>query len=147
MKRIFTTVIFLLTIIISQSQNLKSDTFELYLNDYQLSEVNISKGMYMTQNKQYFYEGQVEVTNINTNKTKMYSFYFSTWDTEFKEFIVKDAKFINISPDFTFTNNNTIKYTNNKSEEISYTLKNAKNEEMAILSCMLIWLENFKTEK
>ncbi len=147
MKHIFITIFFLLVTSISQSQNLVTDTFEIYLNDYQVSEVNISKGMYMTQNKQYFYEGQVEVTNIDTNKTKMYSFYFSTWDKKFKEFIVKDAKFLDISPDFTFTDNTTIKYTNDKGEEISYTLKNTKNEEMTILSCMLIWLENFKTEK
>ncbi len=147
MKRIFITVFFFLATIISQSQNLITDTFELYLNDYQISEVNISKGMYMTHNKQYFYEGQVEVTNIDTNKTKMYSFYFSTWDKKFKEFVVKDSKFLDISPSFTFIDNNTIKYTNDKGEEISYSLKDIKNEEMAILSCMLVWLENFKTEK
>ena len=147
MKTYLSTLVILFFTLTIKSQTIKTDKFELYLNDYQLSEVNIAKGMYMTQNKQFFYEGQVEVNYIDTNKTKMYQFYFSTWDKKYKEFIVKDANFLDISPSFTFIDNNTIKYTNAKGEEITFKLENTTNDEMAILSSMLVWLENFNTEK
>ena len=119
----------------------------MYLNDYQESEVNIAKGMYMTKNKQYFYEGQVEVTNLNTKKTKLYNFYFSTWDKGYKEFIVKDKDFLNISPDYTFVDNQTLKYTNDKGEEITAKLKDASTFQNAILSSMLVWLKSLPKEK
>ncbi len=138
---------FLLISLLGYSQKLITDNYELYLNDYQESEVNIAKGMYMTKNKQYFYEGQVEVTNLNTKKTKLYNFYFSTWDKGYKEFIVKDKDFLNISPDYTFVDNQTLKYTNDKGEEVTAKLKDASTYENAILSSMLVWLKSLPKEK
>lgn len=147
MKSKILLMTFLLISLLGYSQKLITDNYELYLNDYQESEVNIAKGMYMTKNKQYFYEGQVEVTNLNTKKTKLYNFYFSTWDKGYKEFIVKDKDFLNISPDYTFVDNQTLKYTNDKGEEITAKLKDASTFQNAILSSMLVWLKSLPKEK
>lgn len=147
MKSKILLMTFLLISLLGYSQKLITDNYELYLNDYQESEVNIAKGMYMTKNKQYFYEGQVEVTNLNTKKTKLYNFYFSTWDKGYKEFIVKDKDFLNISPDYTFVDNQTLKYTNDKGEEITAKLKDASTFQNAILSGMLVWLKSLPKEK
>lgn len=148
MKSAVLTVLFLMLSIIGFSQKILTDDYELYLNDYQESEVNIAKGMYMTKNKQYFYEGQIEVTDLNTKKTKLYSFYFSTWDKGFKEFIVKDKDFKSISPDYTYTDDNkSLKYTDTNGEEIMVPLKDTSNTDNAILSSMLVWLESLPKEK
>ncbi len=137
-----------LTVSIGYSQKIITNDYELYLNDYEESEVHIAKGMYMTKNKQYFYEGQVEVMDLNTKKINLYQFYFSIWDKGWKEFIVKDAKFLNISPAFTFIDNQTLKYVDKDSgEEKLFKLKDGSTMEQAILSSMLVWLENFKKEK
>lgn len=147
MKTKIATLLLLLFSVFGFSQRLLTDNYELYLNDYQESQVSIAKGMYMTKNKQYFYEGQIEVTDLNTKKTKLYSFYFSTWDKGYKEFIVKDKDFNDISPSFTYENNETIKYTNDKGEEIVAKLKDTSNTDNAILSSMLVWLESLSKEK
>jgi len=148
MKSILITLTFLFISLVGFGQKLVTDDFELYLNDYQESEVNIAKGMYMTKNKQYFYEGQIEVTDLNTKKTKLYDFYFSTWDKGYKEFIVKDKEFNNISPEYSFTEDNkSVKYTNDKGEEITVNLKDTSNTDNAILSSMLVWLESLPKEK
>jgi len=141
------TLLFLFISVVGFSQKIVTDDYELYLNDYQESQVSIAKGMYMTKNKQYFYEGQIEVTDLNTKKTKLYSFYFSTWDKGYKEFIVKDKDFKDISPSFTFENNQIIKYTNDKGEEVTSKLKDTSNLDNAILSAMLVWLESLPKEK
>jgi len=147
MKTKTITLLLMLVSAMVFSQRLITDNYELYLNDYQESQVNISKGMYMTKNKQYFYEGQIEVTDLNTKKTKLYSFYFSTWDKGYKEFIVKDKDFKDISPSFTYNDNQTIKYTNAKGEEVVAKLKDTSNLDNAILSSMLVWLESLHKEK
>jgi hypothetical protein len=147
MKSKIITLLFILVTIVGFSQKLITDDYELYLNDYQESQVNIAKAMYMTKNKQYFYEGQIEVTDLNTKKTKLYSFYFSTWDKGYKEFIVKDKDFKDISPSFTYDNNHNIKYTNENGEEVVTELKDTSNVENSILSSMLVWLESLSKEK
>ncbi len=147
MKTKTITLLLLLFSVMVFSQRLITDNYELYLNDYQESQVNIAKGMYMTKNKQYFYEGQIEVTDLNTKKTKLYSFYFSTWDKGYKEFIVKDKDFKDISPSFTYNDNQTIKYTNANGEEVVVKLKDTSNTDNAILSSMLVWLESLPKEK
>jgi hypothetical protein len=130
--------------VIGFSQNIKKDNLEIYLKDYEESEVNISKGMYMTQNKQYFYEGTLEVVDNDTKTTKKYLFYFSKWDKKFKEFVVKDLEYNYLSPEFEFSEDNQmIKFLNHKGENTSVKLKDNSGFEMAILSSMLVWLENF----
>ncbi len=147
MKKLILTAVLFLVSLIGFSQKIITDDYELYLNDYQESEVNIAKGMYMTKNKQYFYEGQIEVTDLNTKKTKLYAFYFSTWDKGYKEFVVKDKDFMNISPTYSFVDNQTIKYTDKNGKEIVVKLKDASNTDNAILSSMLVWLKSLPKEK
>ena len=143
-------LIFLLLVISSQliiAQNIKTDDFEVYLNDYNVSEINISKGMYMTQNMQYFYEGVIEVVDINVNKSNSYRFFFSKWDEKFKEFLVKDNNYKGISPDFTYTYNSTIKYIDNTNKEVSVKLSDTRSVDYSILSSMLVWLESTVAKK
>lgn len=139
MKTIFTTL-FILVCSCLLAQSLRTDNYELYLNDYVINEVNVSQGMYMTKDKQYFYEGQVEVIDVETNKSTMHQFYFSTWDKGYKEFIVKDAKFNDLQPTFTFKDNNTVSYIDKESKEQTAVLEDNKNVDYAILSSMLIWV-------
>lgn len=147
MKKLILTACIFLVSLIGFSQKIITDDYELYLNDYQESEVSIAKGMYMTKNKQYFYEGQIEVTDLNTKKTKLYDFYFSTWDKGYKEFVVKDKDFKDISPTYSFVDNQTIKYSDKDGKEIVVKLKDSSNTDNAILSSMLVWLESLPKEK
>lgn len=134
--------------VLGYSQNIKKDNFEIYLKDYEESEVSIAKGMYMTKNKQYFYEGSLEVIDNKAKTTDVYFFYFSKWDKKFKEFIVKDIKNNELSPEFIFSEDNkTISFTNADDKNLSFELYSHENFEMAILSSMLVWVENFPKPK
>ncbi len=147
MKNLLFIGLLLLGTISIKAQNIKTDNFEIYLNDYMVSEVNISKGMYMTANKQYFYEGKFEVNNINTNTSTVYQFYFSTWDKVFKEFIVKDLNYKELSPSFSFTDNKIINFTDATGNNVTKELENVTNVDYAMLSSMLVWLENSLIKK
>lgn len=146
MKSKILIVLCFFSIFIGIGQNIKTNKFELYLNDYTVSEVSISKGMYMTENTQYFYEGKIEVNYIDSNTTKSYQFYFSLWDKEYKEFIVKDLNFIEVSRKFTFKDNKSIIFKDVNNAETLVDLSNNSNIDYAILSSMLIWLEHFPKE-
>ncbi len=147
MKNLLLIAILLIGTIFIRAQNIKTDNFEIYLNDYMVSEVNISKGMYMTTNKQYFYEGKFEVNYVDTNTSKVYQFYFSTWDKVYKEFIVKDINYKELSPSFSFTDNKNINYTDTLGNTVTKELENVTNVDYAMLSSMLVWLENFPVKK
>jgi hypothetical protein len=142
MKQYITFVLLFVGILFGFSQNLKSDKYSLYINDIGTSEVNISKGMYMTENKQYFHDGKIEVNDLETNKTTMYQFYFSVWDKKYKEFIVRGLDYKKLSVSYTFEDNDTIKYTDKDGKVIKLKLKDSSSLESAILSSFLIWLEN-----
>lgn len=140
MKKIF-LILPLLISLFSFSQNLKTDKYEVYLNDYIVNEVNISKGMYMTQNMQYFYEGKIEVNYLKNNSTKVVQFFFSVWDNSYKELIIKDMKFNSLSPQFSFTDNNTIEFTDESGKVVTKKIKDSSSYEYAALSGVLAWLE------
>jgi len=146
MKKII-LIMLLLVSLISFGQNLKTDKYEVYLNDYVTNEVNISRGMYMTNNLQYFHEGKIEVVDIDTNKSQMVMFYFSVWDDKFKELIIKNMKFDSLSPKFDFEDNSTIKYTSKSGEVVTEKLIDISSFEYAILSGALVWLNIGTTEK
>ena len=140
MKKIILIIALFVFTLFNYSQSMRTSDYELYLKDYTINEVNISKGMYMTQNIQCFHEGKVEVNYIDSNTTVMVQFFFSVWDEKYKEFIVKDLEYKPLSPEFSFIDNNTLKYTNKFGKEISKTLKDNSTIENAILSSVLIWL-------
>ncbi|MCF6350883.1 MAG: hypothetical protein L3J23_07625 [Flavobacteriaceae bacterium] len=147
MKKIILFITLLSAFFIS-AQNIKTDKFEVFLNDYTTSEVNISKGMYMTKNAQYFYEGNIEINYIDSNTSKMVQFYFSIWDKEYKEFVVKDLDYKIISPRFSYADNKKLNYTNASGEVITSALQDNSNIEYTILSSILVWLNSgTKVEK
>jgi hypothetical protein len=132
---------------LSYSQTLKTEDFNMYLSEYVTSEVNIARGMYMTNNTQYFYEGSVEVIQSGTDISKTYNFFFSSWDKKYIEYAVRDKNFLNISPNYIFTDNNTLSFTDDSGASVKKTLKNSSNVENTILSAMLVWLESKPDEK
>ncbi len=123
------------------AQNIKTDKYELYLTYIEVNELEVAKSMDMTPSLQYFYEGNIEVFNIKTGKTTKHFFYFSVWDKTYKEFLVKDKEYRILSPEISFNENATaILVKDNK--VVEFALKNTSNIDMAILSNMLIWLNN-----
>lgn len=141
MKKDLSTLVFLLMVFIGFSQTLRNDKYELYLINFQENEVNIAKGMYMTDNKQYYYEGTIEVTFMNNGKTSNFNFFFSAWDDKYKEFVIKDANFNILKPKI-FFNNKEIAYVIVNEKEKETKLKDNSSLENAILSSMVVWLDN-----
>ncbi len=140
MKRIILIITLLIISISSFSQSLKTEKYEIYLNNIIANEVNIAKSMYMTSRKQYFYEGEIEVTEVKTNKTQIYLFYFSSWDDSYKEFSVKDKNFNELAPELNFKDKTTAILIKDGKEQ-TFKLKDNSSIDSSILSSMLIWLE------
>jgi len=141
MKQIILIVTFIIITISGYSQNIKTEKYEVYLTSIIANEVNIAKSMYMTARKQYFYEGEVEVNIIATNKTEVYLFYFTSWDDSYKEFIVKDRNYNELSPELTFNDKVTAIILKDGKEE-KYKLIDNSDVDYSILSSILVWLEH-----
>ncbi len=123
------------------SQNLKTEKYEVYLTSIIANEVNIAKSMYMTERKQYFYEGEVEVNVIATNKTRTYLFYFTSWDEQYKTFTVRDKNYNDLAPEINFEDKKTALITKG-SEIVKTKLLDNSSIDYSILSSVLVWLEN-----
>ncbi len=141
MKNKLLILIFLLVSIIGISQTLRNDRYELYLIKFEENEVNIAKGMYMTDKPQSYYEGVIEATSMKTGETKNYTFFFSAWDDKFKEFLIKDKDFNIIKPEIYF-NDKEIALVKIGDEEKATKLEDISNLENSILSSMVVWLDN-----
>jgi len=141
MKNKILVVVFLLVSIIGISQTLRNNRYELYLIKFEENEVNIAKGMYMTDKSQSYYEGVIEVTSMETGDTKNYTFFFSAWDDKYKEFLIKDKDFNIIKPKISFKDK-TIAFYKKGDEEKSVKLEDNSNLENSILSSMVVWLDN-----
>ncbi len=139
MKKVVTLLV-LLVGLMSYSQILKTDKYEIYLINYSLNEVNIAKGMYLTKNIQYFHEGTLEVNYLDTGSTKSMHFFFSIWDKKYKRFLVKDLSDNIIQPEFIFESNQKIEYKNKSGDEKSIEIEAFDNIENVILNNMLAWL-------
>jgi len=134
-------LIFAIYQINSYSQRLKNNNYELFLIEFNENEVDIAKGMYMTDNKQYYYEGIIEVTFMNNGETSEFNFFFSSWDDKFKDFVIKDSNFNIIKPRISFKDKE-IAHVKKDNKEIEVKLLNNSNLENAILSSMIVWLDN-----
>ncbi len=134
-------LIFVIYQINSYSQRLKNNNYELFLIEFNENEVDIAKGMYMTDNKQYYYEGIIEVTFMNNGETSEFNFFFSSWDDKFKDFVIKDSNFNIIKPRISFKDKE-IAHVKKDNKEIEVKLLNNSNLENAILSSMIVWLDN-----
>jgi len=141
MKNKILVLLFLLVSIIGISQTLRNDRYELYLLKFEENEVNIAKGMYMTDKPQSYYEGVIEVTSMKTGETTNYTFFFSAWDDKYKEFLIKDKDFNIIKPKINFKDKE-IALLKNENEEKSVKLEDNTNLENSILSAMVVWLDN-----
>ncbi len=125
------------------SQILRNDKYEMYLIYLEENEVSIAKGIYMTDRSQYYYEGIIDVISLENGESKKYNYFFSTWDDTYKEFLVKDANNESILPKIFFKDkiNALIK----KGENIITTkLEDTRAIEYAILSSMVVWMDNKK---
>ncbi len=140
-KRILLTAL-LFTITLSFSQRLVNDKYELFLLNIEENEVNIAKGMYMTDNKQYYYEGNIEVSSLENGKITKYAFFFSSWDDKYKEFSIRDTNSNFMNPVLIFDDKITAIIKGDKTK--TFKLKNNSSIENSILSSMLIWLDNRK---
>ena len=129
---------FLLYSVFIFSQKMRTDNYELYLLSIEENVVKISKGMYMTDRDQYYYEGSIDVICTNTGEEKKYTFFFSTWDNKYKEFLIKDSNRNIVNPKISFKDKTTAYLNNSKNVK----LKNNSSIYNSILSSMIIWLDN-----
>lgn len=141
MKQLNLIIIFFIIAVSSYSQSLKTKKHEVYLTSIIANEVNIAKSMYMTSRKQYFYEGEVEVNIIETNKTMTYLFYFTSWDDQYKTFNVRDKNYEDLAPEINFNDKETAQIIKG-SEIIKVKLLDNSNIDYSVLSSVLVWLEN-----
>ncbi len=141
MKNYLILLTFLFVGTIAFSQTLRNEKYEMYLVKFEENEVNIAKGMYMTDKNQSYYEGEVEVTLMANGETKNYNFFFSTWDDNYKEFLIKDDKHNIIGNRIAFIDKETA-YLLSDVEKTPITLENTNKLESSILSAMVVWLDN-----
>ena len=78
---------------------------------------------------------------MDTGEEKKYSFFFSTWNDKYKEFIIKDSNSKIVKPKISFNDKTTACLTG-VDGEISTELKDNSNIDNSILSSMIIWLDN-----
>jgi len=141
MKKSILFLIFFTFIVNSYSQRLKNDKYELFLIEFNENEVDIAKGMYMTDNKQYYYEGIIEVTFMSNGNISEFNFFFSSWDDKFKDFVIKDANFNVMKPKICF-NDKEIAHVKQNEQDTETKLLNNSSLENSILSSMIVWLDN-----
>jgi len=140
MKKI--TLIFLLIISINSfSQRLINDKYEMYLTDIEESNLTVSKEMKITTKIQTFYDGTIEVTFLETGDTKKFNFFFSSWDNQYKEFLIKDKSNIIVKPKIFFNDKETAIIKKGE-EEICTKLEDNTTPDSSILSSMSVWLDN-----
>ena len=140
MKKTLLTLFLLLTSLLSFTQILRNDKYEMYLLDFMENEVSIAKGMYMTDRPQYYYEGTIEVTSMDNGASSKYNFFFSTWDDSFKEFQVKDVNYKIEQPIVTFKGKSKA-IIKKENKELHFKLEDTSSVENSILSSMVIWLD------
>lgn len=141
MKKKLLLLTFTLSTIFIFSQRMSTDNYELFLINLEENVVSISEGLHMTKNKQSFYEGSIEVLNLEDGAEKTYTFFFSTWDDKFKEFIIKDSERNNITPIITFKDKKTAIIEKEDKKKYVDLFNNATIEN-SILSSMVVWLDN-----
>lgn len=145
MKRIIILGLLLLFSFYSFSQSLTNAKHELYLINYEENTLNIEKNMNMTSKDQTYYTGTIEAISTDTGQSVKYNFFFSTWDTKFKEFIIKDKNHQIIEPQLSYPDNNNAQFVA-QDKKTTALLKDTSTVEYAILSSMFIWLDNQSVE-
>lgn len=141
MKRILLLVLILLCTLFVSAQKMRTENYELYLLNLEENVLKISKDMNMTDKDQSYYEGTIQVIYMDTGEEKKYSFFFSTWNDKYKEFIIKDSNSKIVKPKISFNDKTTACLTG-VDGEISTELKDNSNIDNSILSSMIIWLDN-----
>jgi len=133
------TIMLLFISILSYSQRLQNEKFELFLTELIVNETEFDSSMKMSDNKQYFYEGEISVTSKDCGIDSKYGFFFSVWDGQCKSFLVKDTK-SNIIEPRVFFKNKTAFIKKDEKIKASIDLKGISQVEKYILTCMLFWL-------
>ena len=141
MKRILLLVLILLCTLFVSAQKMRTENYELYLLNLEENVLKISNDMNMTDKDQSYYEGTIQVIYMDTGEEKKYSFFFSTWNDKYKEFIIKDSSYKIVKPKISFNDKTTACLTG-VDGEISTELKDNSNIDNSILSSMIIWLDN-----
>ena len=141
MKRILLLVLILLCTLFVSAQKMRTENYELYLLNLEENVLKISNDMNMTDKDQSYYEGTIQVIYMDTGEEKKYSFFFSTWNDKYKEFIIKDSNSKIVKPKISFNDKTTACLTG-VDGEISTELKDNSNIDNSILSSMIIWLDN-----
>lgn len=125
------------------SQRVVNKDYELFLLDIEESELNISEGMYLSKNNQFYYQGHIEVMYLTDGSIVNYYFSFTTWDKQYKEFLVKDKDLQSFGPKITFKDKE-FALIKKEGETLSTPLFDNSNLENSILSSMIVWLDNMK---
>jgi len=133
------TIVLLLIGIISYSQRLQNEKYELILTELNEYQTNFDQKLKMSQTHQSYYEGVISVTNKKNGNDKDYKFFFSVWNKKCKSFLVKDIQ-ANIIEPKVFFNGKTAFIKNENGSKASIDLKGTLQVEKYILSCMLFWL-------
>lgn len=141
MKRILLLVLILLCTLFVSAQKMRTENYELYLLNLEENVLKTSNDMNMTDKYQSYYEGTIQVIYMDTGEEKKYSFFFSTWNDKYKEFIIKDSSYKIVKPKISFNDKTTACLTG-VDGEISTELKDNSNIDNSILSSMIIWLDN-----
>ena len=141
MKKNILLLVFNLITLFTFSQSLKTEKYELFFLNLEENSINISKDMKMGNKTQYFYEGTIEVTYMDSGASKKFNFFFSCWDDEYKEFRVKDTDLNVVKPQIFFKDKATA-IIKNTEEDVSINLIDNSNIESSILSSMIVWLDN-----
>jgi len=141
-KITITTILFVLIFTTNSfSQRLINDKYEMYLIDIEESSMNVSKEMKMTSKTQTFYNGIIEVTFLEDGKSKKFNFFFSSWDNQYKEFLIKDEKHQVVLPKIYFNDKETAIIKKGE-EEICTKLEDNTTPDSSILSSMAVWLDH-----
>lgn len=139
-KKVLLLLVFNLITLFAFSQSIKTEKYELFLINLEENSINISKEMKMSNKTQYFYEGTIEVIYMNSGASKKFNFFFSCWDDEYKEFIIKDVDNENIGHRVYFKDQKTA-HIKKPTGDISINLKDNSSIENSILSSMIVWLD------
>jgi len=141
LKKQIITILLLLLGILSYSQRLQNEKYELILTELIENETEFDSAMKISKNKQYFYEGSIAVTSKDDGNEKKYNFFFSVWNDKCKGFLVKDNQYNVIMPKVYFKEKTAIIKKGND-VIASMDLNGELHVEKYILSCLLFWLNN-----
>ena len=130
------TIVLLFIGIISYSQRLQNEKYELILTELNEYQTNFDQKLKMSQTHQSYYEGTITVTNKKNGNDMDYIFFFSVWNKQCKSFLVKDKQANIIEPKVFFKDKTAF-----IKKGASINLKGTLQVEKYILSCMLFWLD------